>query len=188
MMPLLLPLPRCCRILCLSLLTALPLCVFAEILPEDGPVGFGPESFPAKQQWQELAGELPPWPEPSRLIELDIDTGARGYRLYIDPQSLTVGKDRVVRFTSVMMSPAGVWNVNYEGLHCGKEQHRRLAYGANETWNELPDSIWSRLTKGGANRYRWILYHHYMCIPTESRKDAADIVRRLRSTPRMIGD
>ena len=188
MMPLSLPIPRCCRILCLSLLVALPCSGFAEMPREDGPVGFGAKSYPGEKEWQEQGGELPPWPELNRLIELDIDTGARGYRLYIDPQSLAVGEDHVARFTSVMISPTGVWNVSYEGLHCGKQEHRRFAYGANEIWHELPNSSWSRLTKDGVNRYRWILYHHYMCNPTESRKDAADILRRLRSSQLWIGN
>jgi hypothetical protein len=162
--------------------------VLAEILPEDGPVGFEPKSYPGDKKWQELAGELPPWPELNRLIELDIDTGTRGYSLKLDPRSLSVGKDRVVRFTSVMISPTGVWNVSYEGLHCGKQNYRRFAYGMNETWHELPNSPWSPLSKAGANRYRWILYNHYMCNPAEPSRDAADILRHLQSPLRLIGD
>ncbi len=188
MIPPLLPVLRCCRILCLSLLTALPFSVVAEILPEDGPVGFEPKSYPSDQEWLELGSELPPWPELNSLIELDIDSGGRGYRLYLDPQSLTTGKDRVVRFTSVMISPAGVWNVTYEGLHCGEGSYRRFAYGMNETWHELPNSAWMPLVRGGVGQYRRALYNHYMCIPDEPYNDADDIRRRLRSGPPAIDD
>jgi hypothetical protein len=188
MIPLLLSALRCCRTLCLCLLAVLPLSVAAEILPEDGPVGFEPKSYPGDREWLELGSELPPWPERNRLIEVDIDSTGRGYRLYIDPQSVTTGKDRVVRFTSVMVPPSGIWNVTYEGLHCGKQTHRRFAYGMNERWYELPNSAWSRLARGGINQYRSFLYNYFMCNPAGPHKDADDIVRSLRSAPSIIGD
>ncbi|MDH3980511.1 MAG: CNP1-like family protein [Gammaproteobacteria bacterium] len=189
MIPLLLPVLRCCRILCLGLLAALPFSVVAEILPEDGPVDLGPpKTYPSEQEWQELGSELPPWPELNSLIEMEIDPGGRGYRLYIDPQSLTTGKDRVVRFTSVMVSPSGVRNVTYEGLHCGEGSYRRLAYGMQETWHELPNSTWAPLVRDGAGGYRRTLYNHYMCIADEPNNDADTIRRRLRSGPPALDD
>lgn len=188
MIPLSLPALRCCRTLCISLLTALPYSAVAEILPEDGPVGFEPKTYPAEKKWQELGGELPPWPELKRSIEMDVDGVHRGYRLYIDPQSLSAGKDRVVRFTSVMVSPSGVWNVTYEGLHCGKQRYRRIAFGVNGTWHELPDSSWQELSGSGGNRYRSSLYYHYMCTPIDTPRDVDDILRRLRSVRPVIGD
>ena len=188
MIPLLLPVLRYSRILCFCLLAVAPLSVVAEILPEEGPVGFEPESYPGDGEWQEQDTELPPWPDRNRLIELDIDTGGRGYRLYIDPQSVTVGKDRVVRFASVMVSPSGVRNVTYEGLHCGKQSHRRFAYGMDKRWHVLPGSVWSPLPRGGVNRYRSFLYNRHMCNPAEPHRDAEDIVRSLRSESSGIGN
>ena len=188
MIPLWLPVLRCCRTLFLCLSALVPLNVVAEILPEDGPVGFEPDSYPGDKEWQELGTELPPWPERSTLIELDVDTGGRGYRLYIDPQSVASGKDRVVRFTSIMVSPSGVRNVTYEGLHCGKQEYRRYAYGLEEHWHALPGSVWSRLTRSGINQYRSFLYNHHMCNPAEPHRDADDIVRSLRSAASGIGD
>ena len=87
------------------------------------------------QQWQEQGSQLPAYPQDGRLLELNMDT--TGFRTYIDPQSLTAGADKVVRFTSVLVSASGVWNVTYEGLHCGEKSYRRFAYGSAGQWHEL---------------------------------------------------
>ncbi len=111
------------------------------------------------------------------------------YRVYIDPRSLQTGKDRVVRFTSVLVSPSGVRNITYEGLHCGERAYRRFAYGAQGSWHGLPGSAWQPVTRGGISGYRSVLYYRYMCNPAEPHKDAEDIVRQLRSAqPAFIVD
>ncbi len=172
---------------CLLWYTALP--VAAGSLPrDDGPVGFTPDNLPADQPWQELGGELPAYPQQEQLLELDIDTGVNPFRYYLDPASLTAGDDRVVRFTSVIVSPSGVWNVTYEGLHCGEKSYRRIAYGAQGQWHTLPDSSWQPVIGTGTQRYRKVLYDNYICPPAEPNRDAAQILRRLRSSRTLIGD
>ncbi|MEZ5543165.1 MAG: CNP1-like family protein [Pseudomonadota bacterium] len=162
--------------------------VFAGVLPpEDGPVGSRPppaEVQPAREQ----ALVLPAYPEQARLLELDIDTGANPFRYYLDPASLSVGKDRVVRFTSVIVSPSGVWNVTYEGLHCGENAQRRFAYGADGNWHVLPETDWERIRGEGTQRYRKVLYDRYMCPATEPPQAPEQILRRLRSARPALGD
>ncbi|MGB5539854.1 MAG: CNP1-like family protein [Gammaproteobacteria bacterium] len=178
-------LPALCA--CLMLCSALP--AFGGSLPrEDGPVGFTPDKLPGDQPWKELAGELPAYPEQSRLLDLDIDTGANPFRYYLDPASLTAGDDRVVRFTSVIVSPSGVWNVTYEGLRCGDRSYRRIAYGSNGQWHALPETPWQRISGSGTQRYRKVLYEKYMCPPAEPYRNADQILRRLRSNRPLIGD
>ena len=177
------------RALFACLMTCAVLPVLAGSLPrEDGPVGFTPDNLPGDQPWQEQAGELPPYPVQDRLLELDIDTGASPFRYYLDPASLNAGDDRVVRFTSVIVSPSGVWNVTYEGLHCGDRSHRRFAYGSGGQWHLLPETPWQRITGSGTQRYRKVLYEKYMCPTAEAYTDAEHILRRLRAGRPLIGD
>lgn len=182
-MPLPLSAHNPCRTLCFILLSMCPLLAAAEILPEDGPASLGPETYPPDRPWQELASELPPWPEEDHLIELKVDGP---YRVYIDERSVTTGSDRVVRFSSVLVSPSGVRNVTFEGLHCGKQKHRRIAYGANGSWHELPESGWLHLPHERSGDYRSLLYYRYMCSPTEPARDAEHILRKLRSVRPVI--
>lgn len=173
---------------CICLMLCMAQSVSAGALPrEDGPVGLIPAPAP-EEKWQEQALDLPPYPEASRLLELDIDTGASPFRYYLDPESLSVDQDRVVRFTTVIVSPSGVRNVTYEGLHCGEQTHRRMAYGSGGTWHALPDTPWQRITGSGTQRYRKALYERYMCPSTEPLRDPEQILRRLRAGPPTIGD
>jgi len=173
--------------ICVSMCTPLP--VVAGPLPsEDGPSGFTPEVLPTDKSWKELAAELPAYPEQARLLELDIDTGANPYRYYLDPDSLSSGDDHVVRFTSVIISPSGVWNVTYEGLHCGERSYRRFAYGSGKQWHPLPAAPWRPVVGSGTQRYRKVLYDDYLCPPDEPYRNAERLLRRLRSNRTLIGD
>jgi hypothetical protein len=147
---------------------------------EDGPVDFGPGWVDKSEPWRELNLALPPWPgDPDRLVELNVSTSGMPYRVYIDPESLTVGSDRVVRYTAVIVSSSGSSNVSYEGLHCGKRNYRRFAYGIDGAWQPVRDSDWQRITGHGVNRYRRLLYEDYLCDTSRGHQDAAELVRRL---------
>lgn len=175
-------------VLCVCLLPGTVLPVRAGALPpEDGPVGTLVP--PAEEKaWQEQNVALPPYPEAARLMELDIDTGATPFRHYLDPDSLSVGEDRVVRFTTVIVSPSGVWNVTYEGLHCGERTHRRLAFGSGGQWHLLPGTDWERIGGSGTQRYRKVLYEKYICPATELTRKPDQILRRLRASRPAAGE
>jgi len=176
-------------VICAGLLMCTPVPLIAGSLPrEDGPVGFTPDNLPGDREWQEQESELPAYPVQGRLLELDIDTGANPFHYYLDPDSLRAGDDRVVRFTSVIISPTGVWNVTYEGLHCGEKSYRRIAYGSGKQWHPLPNSTWQPIVGSGTQRYRKVLYEKYVCPPAETYRDADQILRRLRSNRTLIGD
>jgi len=176
-------------ILLSCVLLLVPCAASAEKFPAgDGPVGFGPQSTTDKPEWQEQSPRLPDWPQADRLIELDVNTGGAPFRILVDPASISVGKDSVVRFTSVLVSSSGVWNVTYEGLHCGERLYRRLAYGSRERWHELPASGWLPLVNDGIGRYRYVLYNYFMCNPYAAQKDPGQIIQALHYPPRRILD
>ena len=146
---------------------------------EDGPVGGGWKD--TRTPWREQNTDLPPYPTSlDSLIEFNVSTAGLPYRLYLDPASLSAGKDRVVRFTTVMVSSSGVWNVTYEGLHCGERNFRRFAYGIDGTWQALPDSPWQRISGVGMNQYRKLLYEDYFCDTGNRYLEADELVRKLR--------
>jgi hypothetical protein len=153
--------------------------------PEDGPVQATQAPEEAKV-WQQQSLVLPAYPVDGRLLELDVNTP--GFRTYIDPASLSAGKDKVVRFTTVQVSAAGVRNVIYEGLHCGTQRFRRFAYGLAGKWHATVGGDWRPLPDRGTGEYRKELYFRYMCNPVEPYATADRILRRLRSSRSTIGD
>lgn len=169
---------------CKALIACLPLLLVSPLATgyDDDSEGWMPRTFVAPDPWQEQgAGGLPAYPEEGRLLEVASSTGGQPYRVYIDPDSLTMGDDRVARYTVVLVSSSGIWNVSYEGLHCGERAYRRYAYGFDGQWQLLDDKSWRPVTGLGTNRYRKAFYEIYMCSPSEGYQTAGQVLQKLRS-------
>jgi len=146
----------------LAVLSLLPIAVWPnDRIADDKP---DVDYIDTREPWREQEVRLPAYPANlDELIQLNVAAQGMPYRVYIDPASLTTGKDRVVRFTSILVSSSGVWNVTYEGLHCGERTYRRYAFGSDGVWHSLKQSPWQRVSGGGINQYRKLLYDDYLC-------------------------
>jgi hypothetical protein len=149
---------------------------------DDEYTGWTPRNFVEPDPWQEQQAALPAYPEQDRLLEVAINTGGQPYKIYVDPDSLSMGEDQVARYTVVIISSSGVWNVSYEGLHCGQRAYRRYAYGIDGQWQPLDDSSWRPLSGAGMNKYRVTFYNVYMCSPTEPFRTVSQVLQKLRSS------
>ena len=154
---------------------------------ERGESGWEPRNFQAPEPWRELDSELPAYPLEKNLIKAGVRRSVSPYSIYLDAQSLAATEDQVVRYTVVIVSDDGIWNVSHEGLHCGKKAYRRYAYGMDGEWQELPDSPWLPLKGRGINAYRISFYNNYMCNPSGPYLTPEQIIREFR-TRRMVID
>jgi hypothetical protein len=154
---------------------------------EDGETGWQLHTQPS-EPWRELDSELPAYPLEKNLIETAASTSGMPYRVYLDPLSLSVTEDQIARYTVVIVSDKGIWNVTHEGLHCGKKAYRRYAYGVNGEWQELADSPWQPLQGSGVNAYRKAFYKNYMCGIAGPYLQPEEIIRKFRSRRMIIGD
>ena len=146
----------------------------------DEDTGWDPGSFVPRAAWREQQSALPAYPDQGRLLEVVVASGSYPYRVYIDPETLSIGSDRVVRYAAVITSATGARNVSYEGLRCTTREYRRYAYGNNGSWQELHDTPWERIRKSGMGHYRYVLYRDYLCDLTSSTLKRDEILRRLR--------
>ena len=119
---------------------------------------------------------LPPQPQPGRLLPFGVsDSG--GFRFFVDGTTLSVGKDRIVRYVLVARSPEGTQNVSYEGIRCSTGEYRIYALGrADGTWSESR-SGWRPVM--GAPARQVALYREYFCPQAEPIRTAAEGVRAL---------
>lgn len=129
---------------------------------------------------EEDAWILPDWPVEEDLIRVDARLKNYPYELLIDRKSLSVGKDRTVRYTVVLRSGSGVDNVFYEGVRCSGKEYRRFAYGSGRKFRVLQDSDWKHYRDTGPERYRSVLTSDYFC-PLNAREPARYILDRLES-------
>jgi len=121
--------------------------------------------------------ELPAYPVPARLIEFE-KSHAADFRYFIDPETLSVDKEGVVRYVLVARSPSGVQNVTYEGLRCETAEYRFYAFGrADGSWSRAR-SDWRSLQQ--SQPLQRVLYADYFCPQKVAILNAGEGVRALR--------
>jgi hypothetical protein len=146
---------------------------------------YGEEGVPAYRdlpgsEWQEQDFELPPYPAADDLVRIDLNTDYFPHTLLVDPGSVSVGKDDVIRYTMVIRSGSGVENTSFEGIRCTNREVREYAYGSGGQWLPMRDSEWRYVSRARQDIPRARLINDVFCplVPGNAR---AQIVRKLRN-------
>lgn len=115
------------------------------------------------KQWAEIEVQFPAPPSPQGLIPFYV-SGLSDNGFFVDPASISVGSDGVVRYTLVVVSPSGVRNVSFEGMRCETAERRLYAFGrADGTWSKSRNNQWERVRDIGNNRQHAALFKDYFC-------------------------
>lgn len=134
------------------------------------------------EAWKEQGIVLPAYPDTDSrdLIEVDLLLRSFPFQLFIDPDSVSVGEDKVVRYTAILKSGPGSTNVLYEGMRCTTGQYRRYAYGSQGAFQLSRNSRWRYIgADSGSDPYLKVLRAHFMCPAPPPGKLTA-LFRRLR--------
>lgn len=125
---------------------------------------------------------LPALPQPNaKLLPFDVSNNTP-LTFAIDPASVSVGTDSVVRYTIVITSSTGANNVNYEGIRCDTFEWRLYASlnDDHDGWDQTVANDWSRIETGSLNAYHAALFHDYFCSNKMPVGKANVIVENLR--------
>ena len=142
----------------------------------------------ATKPWQEIAVQFPALPTDANLLPFDVSATAT-QRFAIDPQSLTVGTDGVVRYTLVTQSQAGAKNVSYEAIRCASLEYKVYALGhADGTWSRARRDQWQPIVNNAMNRQQAALVQDYFCLANSPASSAAEMLRRLRRQETLTKD
>jgi len=135
-----------------------------------------------RQNRQRLVSEdtaaPPSYPRRADLIEFYVSPTAE-FRYFVDARSLSVGADRIVRFTLVARSPSGVDNVSYEGIRCPREHRLYAVARAEGSWSSR-DSDWREFPRGTSLGWQYALAHYFFCPHRDPIRSAAEGVDALR--------
>jgi len=157
----------------LALLLILPLSAYAEWGQFD-------YEFEADKPWVELAAQLPPPPKAENLIEFNVSSATRN-RHFIDTASISVGEDKVVRYTVVIDAAGGARNVSFEGMRCATGERRLYAYGQPDgTWSKARNANWEGIKMRSLLSYHKALYEAHFCPGGINARDVEEAVRNLR--------
>lgn len=110
---------------------------------------------------------LPALPRDEDLIPFKVNDSA-SFRFAVDPKSISVGADNVVRYTVVITSDGGGRNVSYEGMRCDAFERRiyaTLPKGAPAWVPNMGEDrdLWQRMQTRSRNSYAATLATDYFC-------------------------
>ena len=160
-----------------ALLLCLPLAAHAEWGQFD-------HEFENEKPWKELSAQLPPYPKADNLVEFDVSSATRN-RHFIDVASISVGEDKVVRYTAVIEAAGGAKNVSFEGMRCETGERRLYAYGHPDgTWTKARNAGWEGIKFRSLLSYHTALYEDHLCPHGINVKDAKEAAQNLRRAGR----
>jgi CNP1-like family len=133
--------------------------------------------------------EVPPtsWPsfDVGRLVAFNPGMSTE-LRFGVDPETVSVGVDQVVRYVMVARSPSGVVNAQYDGINCAKAEAKTYSRwtaghgGAPGRWNALKEPQWRSLYNEYTTKAAYTLAREAFCDGTSPNGAPAKMVRDLR--------
>ena len=129
--------------------------------------------------WKESGAPPPPALKTTGLVALDIPRSA--LRFGIDPASISIGEDRVVRYVVVALGDGGAVNGIYEGLHCNTGKVKVYARNAGAGWVAVQDSEWKAVHDAPHATYTLPIARGGACSGHAPNRSAAQIIRDLRA-------
>jgi hypothetical protein len=163
----------------LKFLLAVALAAFAMQAVAQRPVE--PSEWEKEQErrnWKEGGIKLPAYPRSEGLIEFEVVGGS--FRFFIDPDSLAVGPDGVVRYTLVARSPSGYANISYEGIRCSTRTYKVFAFGNDGKWTER-NTDWRPTESKSVQSSQYELRVNYFCPDRQPIETVAEGLDALRS-------
>lgn len=119
---------------------------------------------PDAPPWQEATVAPPPKFSTDQLQAFEVSVGA-ALSYGIDPKTLSVGEDGVVRYVMVARSASGALNVLYQGVRCQSSEVKTYGRWDNNasSWNVSAKEEWHPLSFSGFARPAMILARQGIC-------------------------
>lgn len=161
----------------MKILTVLLLCLPLAAHAEWGKFDY---EFEQDKPWVEVAAQLPAYPKAENLMPFNVSSATRN-RHFIDAASISVGEDKVVRYTVVIDAAGGARNVSFEGLRCESGERRLYAYGHPDgTWSKARSAGWESIKLRSLLSYRKALFEDIFCPNGIRVWDGKEAIRNLR--------
>jgi len=130
-------------------------------------------------EWVEGAAPPPPAYSADKLIPIEMPPYVT-LKIGIDPNTLVVGADGVVRYVVVMRNASGSVNAAYEGIQCANGEVKTYARaGTSGKWVPVEQPQWRGMTDNLPSRHAYALSKQGVCDGGAAAK-RADIIDTLK--------
>lgn len=133
--------------------------------------------------WKESQVPPPPAFNAEKLLPVDVGA-ATALSFGIDPATLSVTKDGIVRYVVVASSRTGAFNAMYEGIRCATGEYKVYArYNTGSGWNAVSAPTWQSLYAASPSRHTLRIARAGICRGNAPNYSVEQIVRDLRTLP-----
>ncbi len=130
--------------------------------------------------WQETEVPAPPAFSRDKLLPLEMPPYV-SLQFGIDPASLAVTPDGIVRYVVVARSTSGAVTAFYEGIRCATAEFKTYARANNEGVWTRPNSVeWRALSANVPSKHPIIFARQAACDGATAASSVADIIRALK--------
>ena len=132
--------------------------------------------------WKEVDVPAPPAFKTDRLIPLEMPRHI-SLKLGVDPETLRITSDGIVRYVMVATSPSGNVNATYEGIRCLTGEVKTYArHGATGKWSPVVDPQWKPLNGNQPSLHALALARQGACDGRAATSQSPeDIIRKLKN-------
>jgi hypothetical protein len=136
-----------------------------------------------EKEFKEIDVTFPSYPQDADLLEFKTRRNSAN-RFFIDRNSVSIGTDRVVRYSVVVKSPSGAVNTSYEAMRCKTSEYKIYAFGDNSgDWAKVPDVKWRHIPTANWD-FRYALYRDYYCdLEAIAGRNEKDLIANLKGNP-----
>ena len=142
-----------------------------------------PAATGGEDSWKEADTPTPPAYSVTRLLPID---GIRGSSLTfgVDPTTLSIGQDGVVRYVMIARSTTGAHNVSFEGIRCSTAEIKIYArVNAAGNWERVKSADWSSMWDAREPRYALQLARQGVCNGKATPTSVRMLLDELRKNP-----
>jgi hypothetical protein len=157
------------RRLLFGLGAALSFCAFAQLVPED-------------PDWKESEVPPPPVFDTSKLVAFDVDTKG-SVRWGIDPATIKIGNDGVVRYVVVAQGSGNAVQGIYQAIRCTTGDFKVYArHNPSSGWQAATDPQWRSIFDPMPSRHPLALARQGICTGKSATSTVDGMVRALKGT------
>lgn len=114
--------------------------------------------------WKETEVPPPPSFSKDKLIPIEMPKYV-SLRLGVDPATLAITPEGIVRYVVVAVSATGSINAMYEGIRCATGEVKTYArYTSNGQWSSVQDPQWQGLNDKLPSRHAMALARQGVCV------------------------
>ena len=136
-------------------------------------------------EWNESDVPPPPTFDEKRLLAIEMPPYL-SLQYGIDPATITVTRDGVVRYVVVASNKAGgATNAFYEGVRCSSEEVKQYARFNQGAWHNVSNPEWKRINVRNS-RYAKELAEQALCRGHAPRTSVGEMVRQIKEPIREV--